>query len=436
VLLTGSVGLGHEMMARSCAGLLHQAGWRTRSLDSMTLLGGRSARVADRVFGRLVTMPGVYDGLHFAHLRTGSRLAGLMDRGARSRLVPALRADLAREPADLVLSVFATGASAAAALKAEAPARATVVLCTDVAVHRLWVSQGTDLFLVTSPAAAASVRRYLPRADIRVVPPPVRPAFYAAPTQKEARLELGVPDGEPCVLLIDSGWGFGPLADSVTALARAGVHVLAVAGRHQAMGHRLRELARASPRIRPFGFTGQVPALMAAADLVIALPGATTCAEARVVGRPLLLLDVMPGHGRDNLQHELGLGGADVCGPGAAGITASALAVLDTVTRPAGQATPPRWEPAYLAALRQVIPGGNEGLGATADDAYVVSESAVVCGFRWRGGGPVPGPAGDPVVLVSHLAGPARRARAGQQAGGRPAGRAGPGRRGAAGPPA
>ncbi len=355
VLLTGSVGLGHEMMARSCTGLLREAGWQTRQLDSMTLLGGRSARVADRVFGRLVTTPGLYDGLHFAHLRTGSRLAGLMDRGARSRLVPALRTELAREPADLVLSVFATGASAAAALKAEAPGRATVVLCTDVAVHRLWVAEGTDLFLVTSPAAAASVRRYLPRAAISVVPPPVRQAFYTASGQQQARLELGVPAGEPCVLLIDSGWGFGPLAGSVAALAAAGVHVLAVAGRNRAMEGRLRELARTSPRIRPFGFTDRVPALMAAADLVIALPGATTCAEARVVGRPLLLLDVMPGHGRDNLQHELDLGGAEVCGPGAAGITASALALLDTLTRPPlRRDPPPRWEPAYLAALSRV----------------------------------------------------------------------------------
>jgi processive 1,2-diacylglycerol beta-glucosyltransferase len=364
VLLTGSVGLGHEMMARSCAGLLHEAGWQTRQLDSMTLLGGRSARVADRVFGSLVTRPGIYDGLHFAHLRTGSRLAGLMDRAARSRLVPALRAELAREPASLVLSVFATGASAAAALKAEAPARVTVVLCTDVAVHRLWVAEGTDLFLVTSPAAAASVRRYLPRAAVSVVPPPVRPAFYTAPAQQQARLDLGVPAGEPCVLLIDSGWGFGPLAGSAAALASAGVHVLAVAGRNQAMQGRLRELARTSPRIRPFGFTGQVPALMAAADLVIALPGATTCAEARVVGRPLLLLDVMPGHGRDNLQHELDLGGADVCGPGAAGITASALALLDRLSRPPpASPAPPRWEPEYLAALSQVT--GEDAAGMT-----------------------------------------------------------------------
>ncbi|MGH8987736.1 MAG: hypothetical protein ACRDXC_03945 [Acidimicrobiales bacterium] len=54
---------------------------------------------------------------------------------------------------------------------------------------------------------------------------------------------------------------------------------------------------------------------MAASDLVVTTPGASTCSEARVVGRPLMLLDVMPGHGRDNVQHELELGEADVCDP-------------------------------------------------------------------------------------------------------------------------
>jgi processive 1,2-diacylglycerol beta-glucosyltransferase len=355
VLLAGSLGLGHEMMARSCADLLERSGWRTRSLDSMSLLGPRIGAAGERVFGRLVAIPGLYDGLHFAHLRTGSRLAGLMDRAARAKLVPALQAELERHPASLVISVFATGASAAADVKARVPGLRTVVLCTDVAVHRMWVADGTDLFLVTSAAAAASVRRYLPRARVSVVPPPVRPAFYAAPSQEVARASVGVPANAFCVLVIDSGWGFGPLADSVSALADAGVHVLAVAGRQRAVERRFREMARSMPRITPFGFTDRIPELMAAADVVVALPGATTCSEARVVGRHLLLLDVMPGHGRDNLLHELELGAAHVCVPTARGVTASTLALRDQAIGPLLRTGPAaRWEPAFAAALQQI----------------------------------------------------------------------------------
>jgi len=355
VLLSGSFGLGHEMMMRSCASVLERSGWRTRSLDCMALLGPGRGAAGERLFGSLVAVPGIYDGLHFAHLRTGSKLADFMSRRSAARLVPALAADLDRRHADLVLSVFATGASAAARLKAQAPGRRTVVLSTDVTMHRIWVCEGTDLFLVTSPAAAASVRRFLPRAAISVIPPPVRAAFYAAPSQQEARRGLGIPAGEPCILVIDSGWGVGPLVESVAALARQGVHVLAVAGRQRAIETQLRALARTLPRVRPFGYTDRVPELMAAADVVLALPGANTCGEARVVGRHLLLLDVMPGHWRDNLQHELELGAADVCGPSAAGVTASALAVLDKTSRSVwSSGLVPRWEPAFIAALRQI----------------------------------------------------------------------------------
>jgi processive 1,2-diacylglycerol beta-glucosyltransferase len=162
-----------------------------------------------------------------------------------------------------------------------------------------------------------------------------------------------VPPEDFCVLVIDSGWGFGPLVESVSALADSGVHVLAVAGRQRRIEQRLRELAAATPRVTPFGFTDRVPELMAAADVVIALPGANTCAETRVVGRHLLLLDLMPGHGRDNLLHELELGRAHVCVPTPAGVTASVLALRDQAIRPAEYLVP-RWEPAYVAALRRI----------------------------------------------------------------------------------
>jgi processive 1,2-diacylglycerol beta-glucosyltransferase len=379
LLLSGPLGLGHEMPARSFRDVLQRSGWQVRTRDSMALLGSAAAQTGQRVFGRLMSVPGVYDGLHFAELRTGSRIAQLAEHATARRAVPALRAELDRAPVDLVLSVFATGALAAGGLRAAGqsawPAAArdfrAVVYCPDVAAHKLWVHEGTDLFLVSSPAAAASVRRFRPRAPIAVIPPPVRAAFYETPDQQAARTAIGIPADARCALIIDSGWGFAPLAGAAAGLAAGGVHVLAVAGRNAGVERELRELAAGQPNIFPFGFTDMVPELMAAADLVVTLPGAATCAEARVAGRRLLLLDVMPGHGRDNLLHELEQGNAEVCGPTAADVTASALAVLDTGletgldgARP-GADVPraPRWEPAFAAAL------GRVGLEMTAEKA-------------------------------------------------------------------
>ncbi|HEY1761428.1 MAG TPA: glycosyltransferase [Acidimicrobiales bacterium] len=355
LLLTGSFGLGHEMLTRACGELLVQSSWQVRTLDSVKLLGPRKGPLAEKAFARLVKVPGVYDGLHFAHLRTGSKLAELMDRASRASLEPALRAELDREPADLIWSVFSTGASAAAKVSFSDPFCRSVVLCTDVAVHRLWVSPGTDLFMVTSRAAAASVRRYSPRAEVAIVHPPVRDEFYAAPSQTAARATLRIPEDAPCVLMIDSGWGFAPFVESAGMLARAGVTVICVAGRNEDLARRLRMLATEAPSIIPFGFTSEVPTLMAASDLVVTLPGATTCSEARVVGRPLLLLDVMPGHGRDNLFHELEQGDANVCCSTPAGITKSVRALLESVSHPMSiNPSPPRWQPTVVDALTRI----------------------------------------------------------------------------------
>jgi UDP-N-acetylglucosamine:LPS N-acetylglucosamine transferase len=230
------------------------------------------------------------------------------------------------------------------------------VLCADAVPHSLWVRDGIDLFLVTSAAAATAVRRYLPRARVLVVPPPVRSAFYHPVSQAAARRSLGIPAYAQCALLMGGGWGLGPLEHAARDLACAGVHVLAVAGRNRRLAARLEELARRAPRVHPFGFTGRIVELMSASDVVVTLPGATTCAEARVVGRRLVLLDAMPGHGRENLQHELELGGAGVCGPRPSELTAGVLAALDRTGRPPRSAGWPagQWDGAFAAALASI----------------------------------------------------------------------------------
>jgi len=316
LVLTGSLGMGHHVVTEVVADSLEQMGWSTGVFDCMSMLGRLSGMTGDWVFRRITATPTLYDGIHFSHFRTDSWLAALVDWGATNRLVPALADHLAAEPADLLVSTFATGASAIAKLasyRGMARPPATVALCTDVCMHSLWVRDGIHLFLVTSEAAAASVRRYVPRAPIAIVPAPVRPAFHQAPTQAEARAALGI-DGEArCALVMGGGWGLGPLAETAEALAEQGVVVPVVAGHNEQLALVLDQVARRQPRV---------------------MPCATTCSEARVVNRPLLLLDVMPGHGRDNIQHELELGAADVCDADSERLVQCALGALERSAPP------------------------------------------------------------------------------------------------------
>jgi processive 1,2-diacylglycerol beta-glucosyltransferase len=359
LLLSGSLGAGHDVHARACAASLARQGWSTQVLDAMRLLGPRGGSAGEAVFRTMLAVPGLYDAFHFAALRAGGPLAQAADAAARRQLVPRLRDYLDDHPADLAISVFATASSAVNVLADRYPDMSHVVLCSDVTPHRLWVHRNVDLYLVTSHAAEAAVRRYQPQARVEVVPSPVRPGFLDPPSQPQARADLGLDAQDRTVLLMSGAWGLGPLAEAAAELADAGVNVLAVAGRNTRLESRLRFAAHGRPRLVVFGYTEQIPALMAAADLVITSSG-DTCAEARTVGRPLLLLDVVQGHGRDNLQHELELGDAAVTSPRPADVVRTALAALDRVKPPSAGAARRRtaWEDAFATALESI------GLGA------------------------------------------------------------------------
>ncbi|WP_354644017.1 MGDG synthase family glycosyltransferase [Kitasatospora camelliae] len=354
LLVSGSIGQGHDVMALACADSLRDRGWTTDTVDAMALLGRRSGAAGEAVFRRMLDLPGVYDAFHFSALRPGSRIALAADAAARSRLVPHLRRLLDQHRPELVVSVFATATSAVNRLRGRLPGLRHLVLCTDVTPHRLWVQEGTDLFLVTSEVAACAVRRYRPRAPVAVLPAPLRAPFYRPPTRAEARAELGVPADGRCVLLMSGSWGLGPIARTAERLADAGPHVLAVAGSNRVLERRLREVARHRPRVHPYGYTDRIPALMAAADLVVTSSG-DTCSEARAIGRRLLLLDVVQGHGRDNLQHELELGHADVTSARPEEVVRAALAALERPSpAPSPGATPDGWRTGFAEALRRV----------------------------------------------------------------------------------
>lgn len=381
LVLSGSIGRGHDVVAQVCEEALSAADLNVAVYDCMSLLGGLNARVSHAVFRALLSCGALYDAFHFSQLRSGGALSRRGNRAATRRIIERLdqvAAGVIREPgggaghaADpvaetdqvrLVLSVFATGAAAGAQLARRCPAARSVVFCTDATAHAMWVHPDTDLFLVTSELAAHTVLRYQSTAAVAIVPPPVRAPFYQARCQADARARIGLADGRPYALVMAGGWGLAPLAETAARLADAGIGVLAVAGTNRRLRARLAGVAASRPAVRAFGDVGRMHELMAAADVVVTSPG-QACHEARVIGRPLVLLDAVPGHGRENLLHELVLGGARASSPRPESVLEAVRSVLTAAPQP--RPWPVRsaqdWQCAFLAAIQPL------GLGLAAD---------------------------------------------------------------------
>jgi processive 1,2-diacylglycerol beta-glucosyltransferase len=357
LLVPGSSSTGRQAAAAACATTLEALGWTTYTLDATWLGNHGWGPTGEAAVRRILTVPGLHDAFHYAALRTGNRLALQADAVTRLRLVPRLRDYLDRHPVELVISISPAGVSAVSTVAPRYPFMRHVVLCNDVSPHRLWIHPQVDLYLVRSAAAEPAVHRFQPDARVVVIPPAVRAQFYRPPTQATARIGLGIAEDDRCVLLVVGSRSHGPLAEIADELAGAGLKVLAVAGYNTRVERRLRDIAKRRPKLLVFGFTDRMPELMAAADLVVTMPGGT-CAEARTVGRPLLLLDMVHGHGRDDLLYELEIGDASVTSKRPADVARSALACLERIKpAPAG---PTRsladWEDKLSMALETILP--------------------------------------------------------------------------------
>jgi processive 1,2-diacylglycerol beta-glucosyltransferase len=365
LFLSGSLGRGHDALAEGCAAVLDGAGVESRIVDCLGLMGQRSGRAGTWMFRRLVASA-LYDAFHFGQLERGGWFGGWAERSATRRIYPRLLDELDDFTPDVAIVVFATGVAPACRLKRDRRCQLVVVFLPDSVAHRLWIHEDVDLFLVTSPLGAASVRRYRPEAAIRVVDAPVAPEFRSPPSQAAARALIGVPDEAPCVLLMAGAWGFGPLDEIAVSLGRAGYWVLAAAGTNAALVAKLQAAAQRYPTIRPLAFTRQVPELISASDVVVTTSG-WTCSEVRAVGRDLILLDVIPGHGRENLLHQLEMGHAAVAAATPEGVTRAVQAYFADPEPWGHRPRPPRF-------------GGDQFASALADIGFDPGRAGIVSG--------------------------------------------------------
>ncbi len=66
LLVSGSIGMGHDALAAACAVTLEARGLSTQTLDAMRLLGRGGNSAGERVFRAMLAVPGLFDAFHFA----------------------------------------------------------------------------------------------------------------------------------------------------------------------------------------------------------------------------------------------------------------------------------------------------------------------------------------------------------------------------------
>ena len=115
----------------------------------------------------------------------------------------------------------------------------------------------------------------------------------------------------PLVLVLIGGFGMGPVAEILAELDKvtSPMQIVVVAGRNEELRRELAAQDRKHPT-QIMGFVKNMNELMTVADLVITKPGGLTVSEALALGKPLFILNPIPGQEAANSDFLLERGAA------------------------------------------------------------------------------------------------------------------------------
>jgi processive 1,2-diacylglycerol beta-glucosyltransferase len=169
-----------------------------------------------------------------------------------------------------------------------------------------------DLYCVAAEAIRASLTaRGADASRVAVTGIPIAPRYSESYPRPRMRKLLALRHDLPVLLVLGGGFGLGPVAEILAVLEQVSqpLQVLVVCGRNDELRAQLatRDFRHAT---RVLGFVDYMHQLMAAADVVLSKPGGLTTSEALALGRPLFILNPIPGQESANSDFLLEHGAA------------------------------------------------------------------------------------------------------------------------------
>jgi UDP-N-acetylglucosamine:LPS N-acetylglucosamine transferase len=306
LILTASVGEGHDLPARTLADQLREEcpGIEVVTEDGLQVMGKIFVLVNERAPGVVFfRFQWLWDATFWLCVALGPtrRLTQRVVRGLGSRGMLKL---IHRVQPDVIVSVYPVATEVLGGLRRRGKIEIPVVAgITDLAAMHYWAAPGVDLHLLTHPESEEEVRMVAGHeTDVQAVHGLTRPEFSRPCDPADARAALELPAEGKVVLVSGGGWGVGDLESAIdTALALDEVKVVAcLCGRNEDLYARLAARYGAEPRVRLVGFTEQMSEWLAAANALVHSTGGLTVLEAYIRGCPTISFGWGRGHIRVN----------------------------------------------------------------------------------------------------------------------------------------
>jgi UDP-N-acetylglucosamine:LPS N-acetylglucosamine transferase len=298
LIVTGSVGAGHNGAARELAARLTATGAQVFVRDFLDAVPRPVARLLqDGYTGSVDHVPSLFE-FAFQRLERRGLLWSVEQRVCRAA-TSAFRRWLGTTAPDVVVSTYPLASQLLGDLRASGELAVPVLTyLTDPAVHVSWVHPAVDAHLaVTAGTAAQALADH--GVACTVAGPLVPARFSSRPDLAELvdlRAAIGLPAERPVALLVAGSLGLGDVGAAAADVARAGFTALVLCGRKETLRRRL----DGTPGVVALGWRDDVHLLMQVADVLVDNAGGLSCTEAMVAGLPAVTYRPIPGHGRAN----------------------------------------------------------------------------------------------------------------------------------------
>ena len=283
LICTASIGAGHDLPAGVLAAALRERDAVAEVIDGLEIAGPAARRIIigasriDSTAGNVAFNAAYLLATKVAPVQRAA--TGAVERLARRGFEARLRA----QPADVVVSTYPLWSQLLGRMRASGALQTPVVSAiTDLAALDLWAHPGIDLHLITHPESAAEARAIAgPAARIEAVHGLTDVRFTNPPDRGAARTELALPSRGSLVVVSGGGWGVGDLRGATdTALHYGADTVVVLVGRNARRRAALAAAYADEDRVQVWGFTDQMVALLAAADVLIHSTAGLTVLEA------------------------------------------------------------------------------------------------------------------------------------------------------------
>jgi UDP-N-acetylglucosamine:LPS N-acetylglucosamine transferase len=298
VVISASVGAGHDGVAAEISDRLVARGFEVDLLDFLDMLPASLGRLLRGGYAlELAVAPTTWGALY-----------GVLDRRAGLAAAASRSAGLARgrvrqacgTRCAAVVSTYPLASQVLGKLRLEGWLGVPVAsMVCDMSVHRLCVHPGVDVHLGMHKVAADQAVA-LAAPGVRVVSPVVSPRFRPAASRAEVvaiRRRFGLPVDARIAVVLAGSWGVGSVTETALDLFSTGLVLpVTVCGRNDRL---LRRLRRDAVGI-PLGWVDDMPSLLRSADVVVHNAGGLSSMEALATEVPLVTYRCLPGHGSAN----------------------------------------------------------------------------------------------------------------------------------------